>query len=142
MNGPRRQLFSGAALTRKQDRRISGATLEINCNTSRTRRAFAHQVVLDIEVGNQPLVFTDQPFDVARVFDGHRGDCGNRRHQLQVVLVKNGVGLSGVEVNHAQRSIEHDDRHAQDRRRAIADQTLGVSSPLVVGWLLISSDSP
>ena len=101
-----------------------GATLEMNCSTSRIA-ALAHHVVLDIEVGNQPLIFAYQPFDVARVFDGDGGDGGNGRHELQMVFVKKGVGLFGVEINNSQRALQHDERHAQNRSGPVRHQTVG-----------------
>src|SRR5258705_6464664 len=72
MNRPRRQLLAGATLTGEQNGGICGRYFGNKLQHFANGRTLAHQISLDIEVGDQPLVFTYQPFELARVFDGYR----------------------------------------------------------------------
>src|ERR1041385_528738 len=88
------------------------------------RRAFAYHVVFDVYIGEQTLVLSLQPLEVARVFDSYSRDAGDRGDELQVVAVELIAGLSSVEIKHAQLATEHDQRHAHNGMRPRGDQAL------------------
>ena len=114
MNRSRHQLLAGAAFSRQQNGRIGRRHFGNELQHIAHCLTFADHVVLDTEVGDQPLIFADEPFDMSRVFQSYGGDGGDCRHELQVVLVENSVWLLCVEINNTQRALQHDERHAQD----------------------------
>jgi hypothetical protein len=52
----------------------------------------------DIDVGKQPLVFSFEPLELARVLDRNRGNARNRSHKLQMISIELIASQTAVEV--------------------------------------------
>jgi hypothetical protein len=112
MQGAGGQFFPGAALAGDEHRRIGGRGFGNKLINLLHRRAFANHVVFNIDVRAQTLILALQPLHVARVFQRHRGNTRDGRHQLQMIVIKDGGRLAGGKIDDSQGPTQHLERHA------------------------------
>src|SRR6185503_9737294 len=112
MNGPRRQLLACSTLARDQHGRISRRHFRDVVIDALHRCAFADHVVFDVYICKQPLVLRREPLKLSRILDRNSSNASDCRDELQVIAIESIVRQSGIEIQHTQRSVEHDQRHA------------------------------
>src|SRR5207244_11645311 len=73
--------------------------------------------IFDIDFFQQAPVLAFEPFDVARMLQGHGRDGRDGGEQMQVMFVQMYVRTRRVGINDTQLRTEYEQRHAQKRDR-------------------------
>ncbi len=73
---------------------------------------------------------------MASVLERRPRDARNRHQHLELILVEPGSGVRGVEIDHPDRTLAEQNRHAGERPRPGAGQALRLGQLAVLGHLV------
>jgi hypothetical protein len=116
VNCARRELLPRAGFAGDEDRRIRAGDAPEPLVDPPHRLAVAHQVVIELQIGVQPLGLALQRRGMADVLQRRRGNPRHRGDELQVVIIE-GRALRGDDVDRSRHRLADRQRHAQQRPR-------------------------
>src|SRR5436309_645857 len=103
---------------------------------------FADHAVLDAHLLLQTAILALQPLHVAAVFERNRGNAGNRRHELEMVFRKTGLGTARVEIDRPKHLAAKDQRNTEYRLDAGCGQTLRAFEAVAVQEAVAQNGDP
>ncbi len=115
MQSPRRQFFSGSALTFNQHGRVGGRHALEKLVDVFHAGAFSNQAPVLADLHRQALVLLLQPVQAPGILQCTRGDPCDRRHQLQVLFGESVVVTITVEIHAPNHTLKYGQGHAQKR---------------------------